>query len=262
MATAAPPPRPQHHHQPIAQRCPSCPPEQTSFDWAVSVLSQPLPPSVREILTAYSKNGREDRELLLTLLAAKTAEDNRIAHQMALHRSLLHLQYDLPLSPPPEHSSLPHPYPLYPDKPHTIERSVAYTAQDHTYPSPSTSSPPGLGSRSPPMPPAPQALGKRPRSPVYAQYAFDSGEKTSPPTRSSPMSLRGLLDPAPLSTPTPSAQGQEDRPSKRPHLSPAVEERASLSPREAAYARVPESSVRLSPGHRVSHERTRSRDGE
>ena len=38
--------------------------------------SQPIPPSVREILTAYTTKGTEaDREVLLAILQAKAAED-------------------------------------------------------------------------------------------------------------------------------------------------------------------------------------------
>ena len=37
--------------------------------------AQPQPPSVREILGAYRMKGEGDREMLLAILQAKTAED-------------------------------------------------------------------------------------------------------------------------------------------------------------------------------------------
>lgn len=36
---------------------------------------QPAPPSLREILTAYRTRGDGDRDMLLAMLSAKTAED-------------------------------------------------------------------------------------------------------------------------------------------------------------------------------------------
>jgi hypothetical protein len=69
--------------------------EQVCVDWATSekhwwpqqlysaqltnvalLKSQPIPPSVREILTAYTAKGSDaDREVLLAILQAKAAED-------------------------------------------------------------------------------------------------------------------------------------------------------------------------------------------
>lgn len=40
-----------------------------------SLYDQPPPPSLREILAAYKANGDGDREMLLTMLNAKAAED-------------------------------------------------------------------------------------------------------------------------------------------------------------------------------------------
>ncbi|EEB87084.1 hypothetical protein MPER_15722, partial [Moniliophthora perniciosa FA553] len=39
----------------------------------------PPPPTLREILTAYRTKGDGDREMLLAMLNAKTAEDQRLA---------------------------------------------------------------------------------------------------------------------------------------------------------------------------------------
>ncbi len=40
-----------------------------------SAYDQPPPPSLRDILAAYKANGDGDREMLLTMLNAKAAED-------------------------------------------------------------------------------------------------------------------------------------------------------------------------------------------
>ncbi|KAF8078278.1 hypothetical protein FPV67DRAFT_1775514 [Lyophyllum atratum] len=61
-----------------------------------SSLSQPsqqvrslLPPTLREILTAYRAKGDGDRDMLLAMLNAKTAEDQRISSLASLQRTLL-----------------------------------------------------------------------------------------------------------------------------------------------------------------------------
>jgi hypothetical protein len=43
------------------------------FAWLIH--PQPTPPSLREILTAYRTKGDGDRDMLLAMLNAKTAED-------------------------------------------------------------------------------------------------------------------------------------------------------------------------------------------
>ncbi|KAI0275107.1 hypothetical protein BC834DRAFT_946937 [Gloeopeniophorella convolvens] len=53
------------------------------------VLDQPPPPSLREILGAYRSRGDGDREMLMAMLNAKSAEDQRIASVASLHRSML-----------------------------------------------------------------------------------------------------------------------------------------------------------------------------
>ncbi|KAN0124725.1 hypothetical protein V8E52_001277, partial [Russula decolorans] len=53
------------------------------------VLDQPPPPTLREILGAYRSRGDGDREMLMAMLNAKSAEDQRIASVASLHRSLL-----------------------------------------------------------------------------------------------------------------------------------------------------------------------------
>ncbi|KAF8740668.1 hypothetical protein AX14_007800 [Amanita brunnescens Koide BX004] len=56
-----------------------------------SAYDQPPPPSLRDILAAYKANGDGDREMLLSMLNAKAAEDQRIASVAALHRTALEI---------------------------------------------------------------------------------------------------------------------------------------------------------------------------
>ncbi|CAL1696368.1 unnamed protein product [Somion occarium] len=53
------------------------------------VLEQPPPPSLREILSAYKAKGDGDRDMLLAMLNAKSAEDQRLASIASLHRTML-----------------------------------------------------------------------------------------------------------------------------------------------------------------------------
>ncbi|KAJ7169538.1 hypothetical protein C8R46DRAFT_200288 [Mycena filopes] len=66
---------------------------------ASSVLDQPPPPSLRDILGAYKANGDGDRDMLLAMLNAKTAEDQRLASLAALHRTMLEVYQSPPLLP-------------------------------------------------------------------------------------------------------------------------------------------------------------------
>ncbi|KAJ4489588.1 hypothetical protein C8J55DRAFT_557494 [Lentinula edodes] len=56
---------------------------------ALNTLDQKPPPSLREILSAYRSKGDGDRDMLLAMLNAKTAEDRRIAETSALHRTII-----------------------------------------------------------------------------------------------------------------------------------------------------------------------------
>ena len=48
---------------------------QAALDDLIHTLQQPSPPSLRELLEAYSQKGNGDRELLLAMLSAKSSED-------------------------------------------------------------------------------------------------------------------------------------------------------------------------------------------
>ncbi|KAH7104110.1 hypothetical protein BKA62DRAFT_635102, partial [Auriculariales sp. MPI-PUGE-AT-0066] len=52
-------------------------------------LQQPTTPSLREVLGAYNAKGTGDRDMLLALLNAKSAEDNRIAATTTLQNTML-----------------------------------------------------------------------------------------------------------------------------------------------------------------------------
>ncbi|KAB5593041.1 hypothetical protein CTheo_3506 [Ceratobasidium theobromae] len=65
---------------------------------AFQALSQAPPPTIREILGAYSAKGEGDREMLVALLNAKSAEDQRIAAVATLQQTVLQMQHSLALA--------------------------------------------------------------------------------------------------------------------------------------------------------------------
>ncbi|KAH7883830.1 hypothetical protein F5I97DRAFT_1930058 [Phlebopus sp. FC_14] len=80
-------------------------------------LEQPPPPTLREILGAYRSRGDGDRDMLLAMLNAKSAEDQRIAAVASLHRTLLDLSIAdagahpspaLPYRHPSQSNPIPH----------------------------------------------------------------------------------------------------------------------------------------------------------
>jgi hypothetical protein len=86
------------------------------------LFSQPPPPSLREILTAYRTKGDGDRDMLLAMLSAKTAEDQvglfldfflffahflicqRLSSTASLHRTVLEICQQATPSPPDQSS--------------------------------------------------------------------------------------------------------------------------------------------------------------
>lgn len=86
------------------------------------ILDQVPPPSLREILGAYKSKGDGDRDMLIAMLNAKSAEDQRLASVASLHRTLLEMSAADAhhASPSPPSHSLPSPAPyskhgLYPN---------------------------------------------------------------------------------------------------------------------------------------------------
>ncbi|CAE6349029.1 unnamed protein product [Rhizoctonia solani] len=63
-----------------------------SAEALAAALSQPPPPTLREILSAYAAQGRGDREMLIALLKAKAAEDQRITSVAQLQQQVLQVQ--------------------------------------------------------------------------------------------------------------------------------------------------------------------------
>ncbi|KJA26013.1 hypothetical protein HYPSUDRAFT_199246 [Hypholoma sublateritium FD-334 SS-4] len=98
---------------------------------AHAALDQPPPPSLRDILTAYRTKGDGDRDMLLAMLNAKTAEDQRLASLASLQRTLLDIYQ---MSPPPT-----------PSENHVYPRSLTNGAYHHPPPNfaqPSREQPP------------------------------------------------------------------------------------------------------------------------
>ncbi|CAE6418883.1 hypothetical protein ACGC1H_006160 [Rhizoctonia solani] len=70
----------------------SIPSTSTSAAVLAAALSQPPPPTLREILSAYAAQGRGDREMLIALLKAKAAEDQKITSIAQLQQQVLRVQ--------------------------------------------------------------------------------------------------------------------------------------------------------------------------
>ncbi|GLB36430.1 hypothetical protein LshimejAT787_0307180 [Lyophyllum shimeji] len=94
---------------------------------AFSLLDQSPPPTLREILSAYQAKGDGDRDMLLAMLNAKSAEDQRISSVASLQRTLLevyqaarHQNTQLPPPPPRPHTNGSHHYstPAFAQSPH------------------------------------------------------------------------------------------------------------------------------------------------
>jgi len=62
------------------------------WDSAWNACTQVPPPNLTEVLGAYAQKGDGDREMLLGILKAKSAEDQRIAAVASLHQTILQLQ--------------------------------------------------------------------------------------------------------------------------------------------------------------------------
>jgi hypothetical protein len=80
----------------VALRCPlpgePIPPSRCPTLANVIAYPQPPPPTLREILSAYALQGREDREMLIALLNAKAAEDQRVTSVATLQQQVVQMQ--------------------------------------------------------------------------------------------------------------------------------------------------------------------------
>jgi hypothetical protein len=59
---------------------------------------QTAPPALREILSAYNAKGEGDRDMLVALLNAKSAEDQRLAAIATLHQTVLQMQHAIAIA--------------------------------------------------------------------------------------------------------------------------------------------------------------------
>jgi hypothetical protein len=171
---------------------------------AVNQFNQSPPPTLREILTAYKERGDGDKAMLMALLQAKTAEDERIASMASLHRTVLDAYYRYPAPGPssyreqPSYSPHPHSYSSIahapPSPPHSYS-SYSYARKRSRY----TDSPSHSRSRS--RSPVPRRDGTQSRcysskySPrTQASMAIDSLLSSSSESTASVGTTRGDLD--------------------------------------------------------------------
>ncbi|KAL0950821.1 hypothetical protein HGRIS_007583 [Hohenbuehelia grisea] len=183
---------------------------------------QTPPPTLRDILTAYKTRGDGDRDMLLAMLNAKSAEDQRIASVASLQRTLLEvyqtsashqpqppsrLFYPSPYthsSPPEERMQLPPAHHLHHHHQHHREhhrrdrRDSSASSRSPPQPPPMhTSQPPRKRHRPSSLTPPPsqhdsqmQGPDRLPPSP-YSSSRSDSAEY-SPRSRAS-MTINSLL---------------------------------------------------------------------
>ncbi|KAH0838517.1 hypothetical protein J3R83DRAFT_6834 [Lanmaoa asiatica] len=126
---------------------------------------QPPPPCLREILGAYRSKGDGDRDMLIAMLNAKSAEDQRIAAIASLHRTLLDLYMTDTKIPPAtsiQQYPLSSPHINSPkDKHHMAELSNGHESTHKSAPSP----------REPPHQPQPPRKRQRfSRSPAPSSH--------------------------------------------------------------------------------------------
>ncbi|CAE6433509.1 unnamed protein product [Rhizoctonia solani] len=145
-------------------------------------LSQAPPPSLREILTAYNSKGEGDRDMLVALLNAKSAEDQRLASLATLHQTVLQMQHAIAIAAvtaqqPAARPAVPQPQP----QPQSSRRK-----RSHAEYAPDAYRAGAYDDREPPLPPSPDssASGSSPRA--------DFPHLANPST----MSIRTLLHPS------------------------------------------------------------------
>ncbi|KAL4068283.1 hypothetical protein V8B97DRAFT_2018379 [Scleroderma yunnanense] len=149
------------------------------------VLEQPPPPSLREILGAYKAKGDGDRDMLLAILNAKSAEDQRLAAVASLHRTLLEVSSvdastsSQPLPPPSCYSHTPR-YSPYPSDTSTPASKRRRSRSPSSHPDARTPYPPSHD-----FPPSPYSSSR------------SGSEEYSPRSRAS-MAIGSLLSSGPV----------------------------------------------------------------
>ncbi|KIY67574.1 hypothetical protein CYLTODRAFT_422376 [Cylindrobasidium torrendii FP15055 ss-10] len=173
------------------------------YNVACDLVTQPPPPTLREILNAYRSKGDGDREMLLALLNAKSAEQTNHTTRSALCQRLIEGQQ-------PDPSMEGHYYPSpaatrY--SPPLDERSITHPRHDRRQSRRHTS---------PYSRHSPQSPHRRLPSPYSSASSSDSSIPDSPISGRANMSIGSLL----------SSSGS-DQPSglSLKHLSEAAEER-------------------------------------
>ncbi|KAG9094038.1 hypothetical protein FS749_013258, partial [Ceratobasidium sp. UAMH 11750] len=189
-STSAPPPASPKSVPPTSAAGPSKSPADTPrpiLETTWHALSQTAPPALREILAAYNAKGQGDRDMLVALLNAKSAEDQRLAAIATLHQTVLQMQHALAIaavtaqSPPPARAPAPPHQPaqsqLHPPQPRR-KRSHAEYAPDAYRLHPHDE-------REPTLPPSPDSSASSPPRSEFPHL-------TNPST----MSIRTLLHPS------------------------------------------------------------------
>ncbi|KAJ7655159.1 hypothetical protein DFH06DRAFT_1269811 [Mycena polygramma] len=161
---------------------------------ASSVLDQPPPPSLRDILGAYKANGDGDRDMLLAMLNAKTAEDQRLASIAALHRTMLEVYQSPPVHLNGSHHYQTHKYTSPPLRETRPVRNVYAVSS---------------GSRSPPYTRAP-THPMRASSPKSEHRRKRARSSRSPPPHNSSQRRESLHDPHSELPPSPYSSSGSD----------------------------------------------------
>ncbi|KAJ7102263.1 hypothetical protein B0H15DRAFT_795789 [Mycena belliarum] len=195
----------QHYTDPSSSRyrhsCDPDPPLGHVVSSASSVLAQPPPPSLRDILGAYKANGDGDRDMLLAMLNAKSAEDQRLASIAALHRTMLEV-YQPPPAPPHLNGSHHHyPTPKFTQSPPLREAKLATRHVYHHIPR----SPPYARDSLPPL------RAASPKTDHRRKRARSSHSRSPPPpSHSSSHRRESLNDPHSELPPSPYSSSGSD----------------------------------------------------
>ncbi|KAF9459442.1 hypothetical protein BDZ94DRAFT_1312365 [Collybia nuda] len=188
---------------------------------AFSILEQSPPPTLREILGAYRAKGDGDRDMLLAMLNAKSAEDQRLASIASLHRSVLEV-YQVPSAhvaqPPPAirmNGSHHYPTPSFTQSPQLSEQKPRRLHNQHHRRLPS-------GSRSPPRSHHTSHLSSTRDAPITYSEPSRKRHRSS----LSPPSHRGYYEPH--------SGSQHERLPPSPYSSSGRSDSAEYSPRSRA----------------------------
>ncbi|QRW07083.1 hypothetical protein RhiLY_06082 [Ceratobasidium sp. AG-Ba] len=117
MSAYASPPRSARASTPKSPKQSHASTSKAAIDSSLQALSQPPPPTLREILAAYASKGQGDRDMLIALLNAKAAEESRIAAVAALQQNVLQAQLGIAAAQIRQRQSPPPKSPVSPTSP-------------------------------------------------------------------------------------------------------------------------------------------------